>query len=84
MHALVLFLCCRVCDITFMGNSLLDTCGGHSLAQASVSATALLLGPHAGVGTKRVCVCAYVWWWGGGGVEGRAGQGRGLCGQRAQ
>ncbi len=31
-----------------MGNSLIQGCTGHSLAQAAVAGTAIVLGPHAG------------------------------------
>lgn len=41
-------LTCSVCGITVMGNSLVEGCTGHSLAEAAVAGTALLVGPHAG------------------------------------
>eukprot|EP00775_Hariotina_reticulata_P009725 gene9724-9884_t len=37
-----------VAEIAFIGNSLLEGCGGHNLAEAAVAGCAVLVGEHAG------------------------------------
>jgi hypothetical protein len=37
-----------VSEVAFVGNSLLEGCGGHNLAEAAVAGCAVLVGEHAG------------------------------------
>lgn len=37
-----------VAEVAFVGNSLLEGCGGHNLAEAAVAGCAVLVGEHAG------------------------------------
>jgi hypothetical protein len=41
-----------VSEIAFIGNSLLEGCSGHNLAEAAVAGCAVLVGPHAGAFTQ--------------------------------
>jgi 3-deoxy-D-manno-octulosonic-acid transferase len=40
--------CASVAEVAFIGNSLLEGCGGHNLAEAAVAGCAVLIGEHAG------------------------------------
>jgi len=45
----VLIVCVRsVCEIAFIGNSLLEGSGGHNLAEAAVAGCAVVVGEHGG------------------------------------
>jgi hypothetical protein len=39
---------CSVSEVAFIGNSLLEGCSGHNLAEAAVAGCAVLIGEHAG------------------------------------